>query len=463
MSFPKINEKYNSIKRPVKVIQFGTGNFLRAFADFYIQEMNDLKGFNGNIAVIKTTKEGSLEAFSEQNNLYTVLLQEEGVEQARVINSIDRVLDYYKDYDDFLILSEEKSLKFVISNTTEAGIKFSEEDSFEDLEGTFPAKLTKFLYKRFLSGGNGLYIIPCELIDNNGGELLNCVEKYIYLWGLPEDFKVWNRKENYYCNSLVDRIVTGFPKNSEEIYKKLNYSDNLITTAEPFGLWVIEKKGDIENELKGIDDIVFTDDVSLFKLRKVRILNGAHTTLVPIGILSGINTVKEATENKEIFDFLRKTLNEEIISTVPLDNEDLKKYADAVLTRFINPYIEHRLIDIALNSFSKFKVRVMPSIIGYINAFNKMPGKLLFSLACLIKMYIQGDKFDGLKYTLRDDIKVFDFIYKNKNSDINIFIKKIINEFFYELTKYEGLSEIITDFVIGINRREDVLRIVSEL
>ena len=371
----KINDLYSSVSRDIKVLQFGEGNFLRAFVDYYIQQMNDMNSFNGNVAIVKSIVQGNIEKFDEQDNLYTVLLRgkrnNQIVEDASVINSIAKAVDLHSNYNDYKNLIELESVKFLISNTTEAGIVFNPCDKLEDnFNISYPAKLTQLLYTRFnkLGDKGGLYIIPCELIDDNASKLYQCVSKYIDLWQLPEEFKIWHDKYNYYCNSLVDRIVTGFPHNDKDsIFNKLGYIDELVTIGEPFGLWVIEKKGNIQEELKadGLAKVIFVSDVKDYKTRKVRLLNGAHTSMVPVAFLSGLDTVGHSMAHSTVSQFVKATLYNEIIPTTPLEYDELVEFADSVVERFENPFVNHLLLSIALNSISKWRVKVLQSLLDY--------------------------------------------------------------------------------------------------
>jgi tagaturonate reductase len=465
----KIKDITASVNRPIKIAQFGEGNFLRAFVDFYVQEMNDKNNFNGNVAIIKSIREGSIDAFEAQGNLYTVLLRGkiEGktVERAKIINSIGFAVDLHKDYSKYIALAESRDLKIIISNTTEAGITFNIEDKADDKFGvTYPAKLTQFLYHRFKeigsSNDSGLYIVPCELIDNNATELKSCIDKYISLWNLPNEFKMWNDNCNYYCNSLVDRIVTGRPAEISELCAQLGYEDSLLDVAEPFGLWVIEEKGKIADVLKaeGLNKIIFVPDVKYYKTRKVRLLNGAHTSLVPVAFLSGLDTVGEAMVDKQMGKFIRETLNNEIIPTVPLPYEELKEFADAVIERFENPFVNHKLLSISLNSVSKWKVRVLPSFKGYYIKEGQIPERLSFSLACLIEMYRAGEflsgeyrcNFKGKEYIMRDEDEVLNLFNSIKSFDDEKVVDIILgtDSFWGEdLRNYNGLQSAVYSYV----------------
>lgn len=371
-----------------KIIQFGEGGFLRGFADWMIQIANEKAGFDGKVVVVQPIEQGMCDMLTAQGCVYTHLCR--GVEGVDVkkIDVISRCVKLYDDFDSYMALAENPDFRFVISNTTEAGIVFEDSDKITDRPAkTFPAKLTQLLKKRFELGLNGFVFLPCELIDKNGENLKACVLKYADLWELGDAFKAWIENENIFCNTLVDRINTGYPKD-EKI--ELDFEDNLVNTSEYFHLWVIEGYNGLCDEIpfdKCDLNVILTDNLEMYRTRKVRILNGAHTSLVPYALLSGFDTVKSCIDDKGMNEHIRKCVYDEIIPTLDLPKEELVEYADNVLTRFANPYIKHYLSSIALNSVSKFKVRVLPSILEYIKRFDKMPETLLFSFAKLIDFY----------------------------------------------------------------------------
>lgn len=371
-----------------KIIQFGEGGFLRGFADWMIQIANEKAGFDGKVVVVQPIEQGMCDMLTAQGCVYTHLCR--GVEGVDVkkIDVISRCVKPYDDFDSYMALAENPDFRFVISNTTEAGIVFENSDKITDRPAkTFPAKLTQLLKKRFELGMNGFVFLPCELIDKNGENLKACVLKYVDLWNLGDEFKAWIENDNIFCNTLVDRINTGYPKD-EKI--ELDFEDNLVNTSEYFHLWVIEGYNGLCDELpfdKCDLNVILTDNLEMYRTRKVRILNGAHTSLVPYALLSGFDTVKSCIDDEGMNEHIRKCVYDEIIPTLDLPKEELVEYADNVLTRFANPYIKHYLSSIALNSVSKFKVRVLPSILEYIKRFDKMPETLLFSFAKLIDFY----------------------------------------------------------------------------
>lgn len=375
--------------RPEKVIQFGEGGFLRGFADWMLQILNEKTDFCGSVVVVQPIKDGMCDVLSAQNCVYTHLIRGvEGVEKS-VIDVISRCVKPYDNYGEYLKLAENPDFRFIISNTTEAGICYDGDDMPDSTPAkTFPAKLTQLLYKRFELGLDGFIILPCELIDRNGDNLKKAVMNYAKRWELGEKFEAWINSENHFCNTLVDRINTGYPK-GEEI--DLGYEDNMLNTSEFFHLWVIEADCDIEAELPfskaGLNVIVTPDKLEMYRTRKVRILNGAHTSLVAYALLEGFDTVKSCMDDKIMRAHAEKCVFEEIIPTLDLPRDELEAYANSVLERFSNPYIKHYWSSIVLNSVSKFKVRVLPSILEYIKRFNKMPETLIFSFAKLIDLY----------------------------------------------------------------------------
>ena len=381
----------NHIKpqRKERVIQFGEGGFLRGFVDWMLQKMNDNGSFSGSVAVVQPIECGMCDILEAQNCVYTHLIRgKEGVEKT-VIDVISRCVKPYGDFEEYLALADNPDFRFIVSNTTEAGIVFSDADKITDAPPkTFPAKLTLLLKRRYDNGLGGFIFLPCELIDRNGDNLKKCVLKYAELWGLGEGFVNWIEQENVFTNTLVDRINTGYPKGEE---LDLGYQDNMVNTSEYFHLWVIETDADIEAELPfgsaGLNVIVTKDKLEMYRTRKVRILNGAHTSLVPYALLSGFDTVKSCVDDVKMREHIRKCVFDEIIPTLDLPRDELIEYASSVLERFGNPYIKHYLSSIALNSVSKFKVRVLPSILEYIKRYGKMPETLIFSFAKLIEFY----------------------------------------------------------------------------
>ena len=375
--------------RPERVIQFGEGGFLRGFVDWMLQKVNENSDFNGNVVVVQPIEMGMCDLLAAQNCVYThVIRGVEGVDTT-IVDVISRCVKPYEDFASYLALAENPDFRFVVSNTTESGIVFSDEDKITDAPPkTFPAKVTLLLKRRFELGLGGFVFLPCELIDRNGDNLKKCILKYADLWNLGDDFCAWVENENVFTNTLVDRINTGFPRGED---LGLGYEDNLLNTSEFFHLWVIETEHDLESELPfasaGLNVIVTKDKLEMYRTRKVRILNGAHTSLVPYAMLEGFDTVKSCIDDERMCAHLRRCVFDEICPTLDLPKDELLAYANSVVERFGNPYIKHYLSAISLNSVSKFKVRVLPSILEYIKRYNKMPETLIFAFAKLIEFY----------------------------------------------------------------------------
>lgn len=378
----------NNKNRVEKVIQFGEGGFLRGFADWMLQSVNEKTDFNGSVVVVQPIEKGMCDILTDQNCVYTHICRGlEGVETKK-IDVISRCVKPCDDFEEYLKLADNEGFRFVISNTTEAGITFDDSDKFEDRPASsFPGKLTQLLFRRFENKMRGFVFLPCELIDKNGENLKTAVIKYAKLWSLGADFEEWIENDNIFCNTLVDRINTGYPRD-EKI--DLGYTDNMVNTSEYFHLWVVEGYENLFEEIPfdkcGLN-VILTDNLEAYRTRKVRILNGAHTSFVPFGLLEGFDTVKSCIDDDKMNAFIKKCVYEEIIPTLDLPKEELIQYADDVLTRFANPYIKHYLSSIALNSVSKFKVRVLPSIEEYVKRFDNVPESLIFSFAKLIDFY----------------------------------------------------------------------------
>ena len=372
-----------------RVIQFGEGGFLRGFTDWMLQIANEQTDFDGKVVVVQPIEKGLCDMLTAQNCVYTHLCRgAEGVD-IKKIDVISRCVKPYDDFDAYIALAKNPDFRFVVSNTTEAGIAFVDTDKITDRPASsFPGKLTQLLLERFNSGLGGFVFLPCELIDKNGTNLKKCVLQYADLWDLGDDFKSWIENENIFCNTLVDRINTGYPK-EEKI--DVGFDDKIINTSEYFHLWVIEGYNGLFSELPfdkcGLN-VVLTDNLEMYRTRKVRILNGAHTSFVPYALLEGFDTVKSCIDDDKMLSYIKKCVYDEIIPTLDLPREELTEYADNVITRFSNPYIRHMLISIALNSVSKFKVRVLPSILEYVKRYNKIPETLIFSFAKLIDFYM---------------------------------------------------------------------------
>ena len=382
------------MSRTEKVIQFGEGGFLRGFVDWMLQSVNENTDFDGSVVVVQPIKDGLCDMLSAQGCVYTHLCRGvEGVD-VRKIDVISRCVKPYDDFDSYMALAENKDFRFIVSNTTEAGITYSDSDKLSDRPAnTFPGKLTQLLLKRFQLGYGGFVILPCELIDKNGDNLKKCILQYADLWELGAEFKNWIEKENIFCNTLVDRINTGYPK-GESI--ELDFDDKMVNTSEYFHLWVIDGYEKLFDEITfdkcGLN-VILTNELERYRTRKVRILNGSHTSMIPYALLSGVETVGECLNNDVISAHL-KNCQAEIVDSLDMDRNEALEYANSVMVRFANPYIQHKCQSIALNSVSKFKVRVLPSILEYEKKFGKTPKTLMFSFARLIEFYKKGTPND---------------------------------------------------------------------
>ena len=391
---------YQRANHPIKIIQFGEGNFLRAFVGHALYRLNQVSEFNAGIAVVQPLEQGRVEALEEQGGAYTLFLNgwanEKEIKETIVIDSIVKTCNPYKDFNDFLSLATISSLEFIISNTTEAGIVFETIDAFEDCpQKNFPAKLTRFLWERYHyfngSASSGLEILPCELINHNADQLKSCILKYALHWNLDSGFSHWLKSYNHFHNTLVDRIVPGFPKDDfDKLSSSIPYLDHSMVTAEPFFLWIIEGdkllKEKLPFHLTELDVKIVTD-MQPYRTRKVRILNGAHTAMVPLSLLYGLETVSQIFSDDFTDHVLKKVVLEEIVPTLPMDKNEVIAFANAVFDRFKNPFIKHYLSSIALNSIAKFKVRVLPSILAYQEEKKESPKYLVFTMACLLEFY----------------------------------------------------------------------------
>lgn len=435
---------------PEKVLQFGEGNFLRAFVDYFIDILNEKSGFNGKVCLVQPIPGGDFirESINTQEGLYTLYLRgfENGgaVNRKRVISSVSRCINPYVDNAAFLDNAKNPDLRFIVSNTTEAGIAYDSSCKFDDTPAnSFPAKMTRFLYERFKvfgkEKGKGFIILSCELIDNNGRELKRCVNLYATDWNLGEEFSRWIDEENIFCSTLVDRIVTGYPRDEANCLNEENgYEDNVIDTGEYFGFWVIEGPKSIADELclaKADLPIIVVDDHTPYKQRKVRILNGAHTSFVLDAYLKGFDIVRDCMNDDGVRSFMEETIYAEIIPTLTLPEKELKDFAASVTERFKNPFINHKLLDISLNSVSKWKARCLPSVKAYYEKFGKPPKDLSASFRSLVEFYSRGEKWnaEGIAleakrgdetYLVRDDKKVLEWFFENRTMPLESLVKK---------------------------------------
>lgn len=439
-------------KAPEKVLQFGEGNFLRAFVNYWFDLANEKAGWNGKCVLVQPIAPGLAKLINEQEGLYTLYLRgsENGqkVDAKRVISSVSRCLNPYEaeDYKKVMEVAASDDLEIIVSNTTEAGIVYDPACKKDDMPpSSYPAKLTQVLYTRFKAGKKPIIMLACELIDNNGKELLKCVNKYIEQWGLEDEFKSWVNDKCTFCGSLVDRIVPGRIRDEKQVaeLEKVNgYTDPLIDVGEVFGLWVIEGPADLTDRLPfhkaGLDANVFVSpDMTPYKKRKVRILNGAHTGFVLGAYLAGFNIVRDCMHDDVILGFMNKMLADEVVPILPLDKEDCKKFASAVQDRFNNPFVDHELMSISLNSSAKWKARNLPSLLEYVELKGKLPKCLAMGLAAYIAFYsndIQALTEQGLvckrsagnEYTVSDDRWILEFYYEHRNDSVKDLVHAVM-------------------------------------
>lgn len=413
---------------PEKIIQFGEGNFLRAFVDWIIWNMNQKTDFNASVVVVQPIERGMADWLNGQDCLYHVNLQ--GLDEGKPVNSLERIdvisraLNPYSQNAAFMALADQPEIRFVISNTTEAGITFDPSCKLEDAPASsYPGKLTQLLYRRFktFNGAKdkGLIIMPCELIFLNGHHLKECIYQYIDLWQLPAEFKDWFTNYCYVCATLVDRIVPGFPRNEiKEIQEKISYADNLVVQAEIFHLWVIEKasnmsceelRAEFPAEKAGLH-VLIAESEAPYHARKVTLLNGPHTVLSPVTYLSGVNIVRDACNHPVLGKYIEKVQFGELMETLDLPKEELQKFAADVVERFKNPFVDHQVTSIMLNSFPKFETRDLPGLKIYLERKGELPKGLVFGLAAIITYYKGGVREDGAPIQPNDAQEIMDLL-----------------------------------------------------
>ena len=452
---------------PEKVLQFGEGNFLRAFVDYWFDVSNEKAGWNGKCCLVQPIAPGLAKLMNAQQGLYTLYLRGrqngEKVDRKRVISSVSRCLNPYEkaDYDAMMEVAVSDALEYIVSNTTEAGIVYDPVCRQEDCPpSSFPAKLTQVLYARWKAGKPGVVVLSCELIDNNGKELLKCVNQYIDQWQLEADFRAWVNGDCTFCSTLVDRIVPGRIRDPEEVARleaENGYHDELIDVGEIFGVWNIEGPDWLADKLPfkaaGLNCPV-VPDVTPYKKRKVRILNGAHTGFVLGAYLAGFDIVRDCMHDDTIRGFMNKMLLEEVVPILPLDQEDCRRFAAAVEDRFNNPFVNHELMSISLNSTSKWRARNMPSFLEYVEKNGSLPACLTMSFAAYLAFYscdIQALTDKGLvcrrpagnEYTISDDRWVLEFYNAHKDDDIPALVHAVMtNEQMWgqDLTRVEGFE-----------------------
>lgn len=456
---------------PEKILQFGEGNFLRAFVDYFFDILNEKTGFNGKAVVVQPLPKHApvtvAEYLNEQEGLYTLYLRgfENGqkVNDRRIISSVSRCINAYADYEDMMACADNPELRYITSNTTEAGIVYDPACRLTDTPASsYPGKLTQFLYRRFQKfgweKGRGFVILACELIDDNGKALKDCVLSYARQWNLGDDFIRWIHAENLFCSTLVDRIVTGYPRSeADSINAENGYEDKVLDTGEVFGFWVIEGPEWLKEELpfhKAGLPVLITDNHKPYKQRKVRILNGAHTSMVLGAYLAGQDIVRDCMEDEVICGFMNQAIYKEIIPTLTLPKEELEDFAFSVTERFKNPFIDHALLSISLNSTSKWRARILPTVKDYIKNTGEIPPCLAASFALYAAFYRNGQELtdaglravrpNGDTYTVSDDKAVLEFYLEHRDDSAKELIYALCSrEDFWgeDLTKLSGFAE----------------------
>ena len=455
---------------PEKVLQFGEGNFLRAFVDYWFDMSNERVGWNGKCVLVQPIAPGLAKMINDQEGLYTLYLRGrqngEKVDAKRVISSVSRCLNPYEkdDYEKMMEVAVSDDLEYIVSNTTEAGIVYDASCQQNDCPpSSFPAKLTQVLYARYKAGKPGIVMLSCELIDNNGKELLKCVNQYIEQWGLEEGFSKWVNEDCTFCSTLVDRIVPGRIRDAKEVARleaENGYHDDLIDVGEVFGVWNIEGPEWLAEKLPfkaaGLNCPV-VPDVTPYKKRKVRILNGAHTGFVLGAYLGGFDIVRDCMQDDTVRGFMNKMLYDEVIPTLPLDKKDLEDFAAAVEDRFNNPFVNHELMSISLNSTSKWRARNMPSFLEYVEEKGQLPVCLTTSFAAYVAFYsndVQAltdaglvcKRAKGNEYTVSDDRWVLEFYYAHKDDSAADLVHAVMtNEQMWgqDLTKIAGFEAAV--------------------
>ena len=479
----RLNRKSANITAvyPERIIQFGEGNFLRAFVDWMVCNMNKKAGFNSSVVVVQPLPNGMIDMLNEQDGLYHVNLQ--GLDKGETVNNIElidvisRSLNPYTQFDEYLKLAEQPEMRFVFSNTTEAGIAFDDECKLDDSPASsYPGKLTQLLYHRFKTfkgaADKGLLIFPCELIFHNGTELKKTIQQYIELWNLGADFQNWFETACGVYSTLVDRIVPGYPRNTiNEILDKIQLEDRLVVQAEIFHLFVIEAPKSVAKEFPADQaglNVLFVPDEKPYHERKVTLLNGPHTVLAPVGYLAGLNIVKECLRDEVMSKFVYMIMYKELIETLDLPKAELKKFADDVVERFNNPFVHHLLTSIMLNSFPKFKTRDLPGMKKYLERKGELPSGIVLGLAAIITYY-KGGKRGNTDIVPNDDKAIVDLLKILWSlNDLEVVAKGVLAAEFiwYEnLNAIPGLTEKLTFYLRLIQEfgmKEAVRSIVSK-
>lgn len=476
----ELNKTTTSKKNyPERIIQFGEGNFLRAFVDWMIQQMNEKTDFNSSVVVVQPIQHGMIDLLNQQDCLYHVNLQGldkgEKVDSLTKIDVISRALNPYADYEAFIKLAEQPEIRFVISNTTEAGIVFDPACKLTDAPAnSYPGKLTQLLYHRFKTfngdQSKGLIIFPCELIFLNGHKLKETIYQYIDLWELGTAFKDWFTNACGVYATLVDRIVPGFPKKDiEAIQEKLQYNDNLVVQAEVFHLWVIEAPQSVAKEFPADQaglNVLFVPSEEPYHQRKVTLLNGPHTVLAPVSYLSGVDIVRDACQHEVLGRYIRKVMFDELMQTLDLPQEELVQFANDVLERFNNPYVDHSVVSIMLNSFPKYQTRDLPGLKIYLQRKGELPKGLVLGLAAIITYYKGDTRADGAKCEPNDAADIMQLLKDlwatesiEKVAEGVLGATTIWNE---NLNEIPGLTSLLTKYLYAICEK-GMLNVVKEI
>ncbi len=457
-------------ERPERIIQFGEGNFLRAFVDWIIYNMNEKTDFNSSVVVVQPIDRGMVDMLNAQDCLYHVNLQ--GLDKGETVNSltkidvISRALNPYSQNAEFMQLAEQPEMRFVISNTTEAGIAFDPSCKLEDAPASsYPGKLTQLLYHRYKTFNGdmskGLIIFPCELIFLNGHKLKECIYQYIELWQLGEDFKKWFEGACGVYATLVDRIVPGFPrKEIDAIKEKLQYDDNLVVQGEIFHLWVIEAPQEIAKEFpadKAGLNVLFVPSEAPYHERKVCLLNGPHTVLSPVAYLAGINIVRDACQHPVVGQYINKVMFDELMETLNLPKDELQQFAKDVLERFNNPFVDHQVTSIMLNSFPKFETRDLPGVKTYLERKGELPKGLVLGLAAIITYYKGGKREDGAEIVPNDAPEIMQLLTDLWATGCTCKVAKgVLAEksiWGEDLNEIPGLTDMVKNFLDAIQEK----------
>lgn len=467
----------HKVIRPERVIQFGEGNFLRAFVDWIISQINERTDFNGSVVVVQPIEKGLVDMLNSQDGLYHVNLQ--GMEKGQTVNSyrlidvVSRAINPYRDFDDYEKLAELPDVRFVVSNTTEAGIAFDASCRLSDRPASsYPGKLTQLLYHRFryFNGDphKGLIIMPCELIFQNGHVLKKTIEQYIDLWNLGDEFRTWFETACRVYATLVDRIVPGFPKKEiDEIQRKLQYQDRMVVQGEAFHLWVIEAPEELEQEFpagKAGLNVLFVPSEAPYHARKVTLLNGPHTVLAPVAFLSGIDIVRDACQHPVVGAYVRRVMFDELMETLDLPKPELMQFAEDVLERFNNPFVDHQVTSIMLNSFSKFATRDLPGLKVYLQRKGRLPEGIVMGLAAILTYYKGGVRADGVAYSPNDLPEIISFMQELwAAGDVRKLAEQVLAA---DWIWHENLNEIpqLTDrlvYYLQVIRQDGMLSVVT--